>query len=303
MIGRVAGTERASLALVLRSSPMGEADAMVTLLTDDRGLIDAHAPSARRPAKTKRLFLEPMHTIRVTLLDRPGRDLPAVRQAVVVTPRTAILGSLPALEAAGQLLRWARSGLPKNQVEPMVWQLMLVGLDALGAHAAATKPTFAAPVGAPVSPSRGAEPVGDPTNEDTLPIVPTPAAAAPSTRVSDHTGSEAIIAQVGLRLLSALGYDLELMQCVRCGRPCPPGRPAYLDPAAGGIRCVACGGGPLLVSAALRAQVLRAASSDTGAAASFAELPLDVAREVCRWLTMAFDAHAGASRFGKVRAR
>jgi DNA repair protein RecO (recombination protein O) len=296
MAGRVVGTERASLALVVRSSALGEADSMVTLLTEDRGLVDAHAPSARRPAKTKRLFLEPLHTLRVTLLDRPGRDLPAVRQAVVAVPRTAILGSLAALESAGQLLRWVRSGLPKNQPEPGVWRLALAGLDALDEHATATR---AAAGGVGSAGSVSAE------QQDGEHEPPHDAA----TRVSDRGESVAIVATVGLRLLSALGYDLELRQCVRCGRVCPPGRPAYLDPVAGGIRCVACGGGPFLLTAALRDEVLAAQaplSLDAGTAGALPAntgLSFEAAREVSRWLTMAFDAHAGAPRFAKLRGR
>jgi DNA repair protein RecO (recombination protein O) len=301
MVGRVVGTERASSALVVRSSPLGEADSMVTLLTEDRGLVDAHAPSARRPARTKRLFLEPLHTLRVTLLDRPGRDLPAVRQAIVSAPRTAILGSLPALEAGGQLLRWIRSGMPKNQPEPAIWHLALAGLDALNEHALATRGPLPGAPSALASGELGAIDADDAPPHDE------------ATRASDRGESVAIVATVGLRLLSAHGYDLELRQCVRCGRPCPPGRPAYLDPAAGGIRCVACGGGPFLVSAALRAEVLGVQappSTRVGAgppteigAEVRAGLSFDGAREVSRWLTMAFDAHAGAPRFAKLRGR
>jgi DNA repair protein RecO (recombination protein O) len=50
------------------------------------------------------------------------------------------------------------------------------------------------------------------------------------------------LARAGLAMLAAVGYGLELEQCAVCGRPCPPERPACVDPARGGLVCRACGG-------------------------------------------------------------
>jgi DNA repair protein RecO (recombination protein O) len=50
------------------------------------------------------------------------------------------------------------------------------------------------------------------------------------------------LASAGLALLSAVGYGLELKECVSCGRPCPAGKAACVDPARGGLVCRACGG-------------------------------------------------------------
>ncbi len=59
-------------------------------------------------------------------------------------------------------------------------------------------------------------------------------------------------AWAGARLLQALGYGIELSRCVRCGTPCPPSSPSFVDPVAGGLVCRACGGGPILLSAEQR---------------------------------------------------
>jgi DNA repair protein RecO (recombination protein O) len=66
-----------------------------------------------------------------------------------------------------------------------------------------------------------------------------------------------VLAVVGLRLLSDVGWGLELEQCIVCGAKCPEDASAQLDPARGGIICRKCGGARVL----LRAPVRRAAIS------------------------------------------
>ncbi len=50
------------------------------------------------------------------------------------------------------------------------------------------------------------------------------------------------LARAGRAMRTAVGYALELEQCAVCGRPCPEGRAACVDPARGGLVCLACGG-------------------------------------------------------------
>jgi hypothetical protein len=64
-------------------------------------------------------------------------------------------------------------------------------------------------------------------------------------------------------LLSDVGYALDLERCVRCGRECPPGKPARVDPARGGLVCASCGGARLVWSAELRAKAIAARASLT----------------------------------------
>jgi DNA repair protein RecO (recombination protein O) len=75
--------------------------------------------------------------------------------------------------------------------------------------------------------------------------------AAASGRAKECAKSE--LARAGLALLAAVGYALELEQCVVCGRPCPEERPAYVDPARGGLVCRSCGGAHSVVTAEVRA--------------------------------------------------
>ena len=48
-------------------------------------------------------------------------------------------------------------------------------------------------------------------------------------------------------LLTGVGYGLELSRCVRCGKPRPKDRPAYLSADVGGVVCSSCGGGKYLL--------------------------------------------------------
>jgi DNA repair protein RecO (recombination protein O) len=61
------------------------------------------------------------------------------------------------------------------------------------------------------------------------------------------------LAQAGFAMLAAVGYAMDLERCVVCGRPCPAGKPAFVDPARGGLVCRSCGGAAQLMPAAVRA--------------------------------------------------
>jgi len=75
----------------------------------------------------------------------------------------------------------------------------------------------------------------------------------------------AMVAGMGLRLLAAVGWGLDLGRCVRCGRACEPGASAYLDPGEGGLVCRACGGGRVLLRGERRERLLAAIQGDDAA--------------------------------------
>ncbi|WP_394839335.1 DNA repair protein RecO [Pendulispora rubella] len=64
------------------------------------------------------------------------------------------------------------------------------------------------------------------------------------------------LAAAALRLLADVGYALELEQCVRCGRPCPAGKAAFVDPSRGGLVCQSCGGARVRLGGELRSRAL-----------------------------------------------
>ncbi len=69
----------------------------------------------------------------------------------------------------------------------------------------------------------------------------------------------ALLAGAGLRLLAAMGWGLDLLRCVRCGKPCDEKASAYVDAAVGGLVCRACGGGRVVLRGEQRTR-LHAAS-------------------------------------------
>ncbi|WP_394850083.1 DNA repair protein RecO [Pendulispora brunnea] len=68
------------------------------------------------------------------------------------------------------------------------------------------------------------------------------------------------LAAAALRLLADVGYALELEQCVRCGRPCPAGKAAFVDPSRGGLVCQSCGGARMRLGGDLRERALEIAA-------------------------------------------
>jgi DNA repair protein RecO (recombination protein O) len=128
---RAASRRVVSQALVVKVVHYGEADAIVTFFTEELGKIGALARGARKSTRRFAAALEPMHTIRVTLDERPGAELAGLREAVVMRARTRILGDLARMNAAGQALRWVRAGAPGRTPEPDVWAELETLLDRL----------------------------------------------------------------------------------------------------------------------------------------------------------------------------
>jgi DNA repair protein RecO (recombination protein O) len=120
-----------SRALVVRVVPYGEADAVITLFTEVLGKVAAMARGARKSHRRFAASLEPMHTVRVTVDERPSAELFGLREAVVVTPRAHILADLDRMNAAGKALRWVRGGSPNRTPEADVWTELETLLDRL----------------------------------------------------------------------------------------------------------------------------------------------------------------------------
>lgn len=102
------------------------------------------------------------------------------------------------------------------------------------------------------------------------------------------------LAIFGLGLLADVGYAIDFERCVRCGKPCPDRRPAFLDASGGGLVCMTCGGARRTVSAELRALAVRAQARELQLAMTrvqAAEL-LDILEEAMS-AHADFDPHSG----------
>ena len=98
------------------------------------------------------------------------------------------------------------------------------------------------------------------------------------------------LAFFSLRLLTEVGYGLELDQCVVCGKPCPDDKPARIDAARGGIVCLSCGGARFQISARLR-QAARLMQRGTRA-----DITLEDAQEIMKLAEVAMAAHADVGK-------
>jgi DNA repair protein RecO (recombination protein O) len=98
------------------------------------------------------------------------------------------------------------------------------------------------------------------------------------------------LARAGLAMLSAVGYALELEQCAVCGRPCPAGKAACVDPARGGLVCRACGGATSVLLPAAREAARSLASGGSS------DLTDADAEAVLGLVDRAMAAHAGFER-------
>lgn len=105
-----------------------------------------------------------------------------------------------------------------------------------------------------------------------------------------ESGPRKELARAGLALLAAVGYALDLTSCVVCGRACPEGRPACIDPARGGLVCRSCGG----ASTVLSPEVRRAARAITEGGA--VEPTVGDAEVLLQVVDRAMAAHAGFER-------
>jgi DNA repair protein RecO (recombination protein O) len=121
-----------SEALVVRTVEFGEADVIVTLVTEQVGKLGAIVRGARRGSRRVGGALEPVHTLSARLEDKGG-ELATLKEARVVRARTGVTSNLEALEAAGVALRWARHAFPPRTPEPEGWRVLVALLDTLDA--------------------------------------------------------------------------------------------------------------------------------------------------------------------------
>jgi DNA repair protein RecO (recombination protein O) len=130
---RKASARIATEALLLRRVEYGEADLVLTLLTQKLGKVSALARSARKSMKRFGGSIEPMHTLMLELDERPGAELFTLVEAKLLVPRAKILSSLAAMEAAGKALSWARRAAPPRTPEEAPYAVLSTLLDRLAA--------------------------------------------------------------------------------------------------------------------------------------------------------------------------
>ncbi len=130
-------------AIALRRRDQGESDRRVTLLTRERGKLDAVAKGARKAASRLAAATEPLSQMRVTLAEARSR---AARGGYMtgVEPRASRPGlrsDYTRLGAALSLAELYAAVVPYEQEEPEAFDLLSASLDAIELH---PKPAVAA---------------------------------------------------------------------------------------------------------------------------------------------------------------
>jgi DNA repair protein RecO (recombination protein O) len=118
-------------AFVLRRTPYGDADLIVSLFSEKLGQVSALARAARKSQRRFGGGLEPFHTLEVAIDEAQGAELLRLREARVVGPRPGLLTQLDGMEAAGTFLGWIRHSAPAHTPEPALWELLVSCLDEL----------------------------------------------------------------------------------------------------------------------------------------------------------------------------
>jgi DNA repair protein RecO (recombination protein O) len=116
--------------LVLRSSPLGESDRLLTLLSSDQGLVRLAAPGARRP-KSSLAAAVPLAVLSLQVGGRNG--LRRVRQLRVERNFSALAERLETLAAAQGLAELAQELVPAGAAVEGVLETLLVQLGRLEA--------------------------------------------------------------------------------------------------------------------------------------------------------------------------
>jgi len=123
-----------TLALVLGRVAYGESDLVLGLFSEALGRVSAIARGARKSQRRFGGALEPMHTLRMRLDERPRAELLSLRESSIDKPRMRIVADLERMQAAGRALSWVRRAAPARTPEPEVWRLVNALLDRLDAE-------------------------------------------------------------------------------------------------------------------------------------------------------------------------
>jgi DNA repair protein RecO (recombination protein O) len=135
-------SERSSTtdAIVLRARPLGEADRIYTLLTRERGKVDAVAKGVRRPRSSMSGRLEPLAEVRVAL--HRGRSLDVITEARTVRSYWTGLARPDALATASLFAETVDLFCEPDLALPEIYALLA---GAIGAVAASDAPAGLVP--------------------------------------------------------------------------------------------------------------------------------------------------------------
>jgi DNA repair protein RecO (recombination protein O) len=118
--------------IVLRAIKLGEADKIVTILTQGAGKVRGVAKGVRRTTSKFGARLEPLS--HVSLLMYQGRNLDTVTQAEIISPFTRVRSEFDLIAAGEVMLEAADKVAEEHERNVRLFMLLLTGLRALEAR-------------------------------------------------------------------------------------------------------------------------------------------------------------------------
>jgi DNA repair protein RecO (recombination protein O) len=210
--------------IVLRTTKLGEADRIITLLTRQNGRVRAVAKGVRRTKSRYGARLEPFSHVDVMI--HLGRSLDVITQAEAIRAYGPPLAAdYPKYTAGAAMLETAERLTPVEK-EPAIRQFLLLigGLRALGESAELTgeagEPNDDPPDGGLGATAAGAGAGAGDDEGDAVPVAREP---------------RLVLDAYLLRSLAVAGYAPALEECARCGSPGAGPAAAVAAAEAGGI--------------------------------------------------------------------
>ncbi len=114
--------------IVLKNYPYGEADLLVTYLTEDVGIVRAFAKSSR---KTKSRFgssLEPLTYSRLSLFGREDSEIMRLTQSDIIKPFHDIREDLSKMEIISKIIELTLKIIPEKEHDINIFKLFLLTL-------------------------------------------------------------------------------------------------------------------------------------------------------------------------------
>ena len=115
--------------MVLRTVPLGEADRIVTLMTEGHGRVRAVAKGIRRTTSKFGSRLEPTTHVAVQLY--LGRELDTITQAETITHMTNTRDDLHRFSRANVMLETVDQVSPEREPNPPLYKMLVGGLTSL----------------------------------------------------------------------------------------------------------------------------------------------------------------------------
>jgi DNA repair protein RecO (recombination protein O) len=114
--------------IVLRTTPFGEADLIVTYLTSDRGIVKAFAKSPRKVKSRFGSSLEPLTQAKISFWGKEDAALPRLTQSDIIHSFDSLRGTLKSFLKASEIVELTLNFLPERDASGKVYSLLITTL-------------------------------------------------------------------------------------------------------------------------------------------------------------------------------